>query len=212
MSRTGLCPARTMLLKNAPRSVGFYAERLMAAQGQPARVTRIFEASSIPMFMVDSERRYVDANRPARLTVRQTLDDLRRMRADDITPRGFWPVMQEAWRRLNTSGCAAGLYDLASPAGTRMQVVYWAIAEALPDLCLITFTPAGWPDAELLRDFELSGSAVADAVTPRELQILELCGEGLSGPDIAEQLVLSADGRKFCPVMRRARATRLGGR
>jgi DNA-binding CsgD family transcriptional regulator len=177
---------------HVPRWVGAYAEKVLAARGQPTRLKRIFDRSSVPMLMVDGERRYVHANSSARLAFRQTLDDLRRLRIDDLTPPYFLPTMEEAWTRLTGTGCVAGLYDIGSPVGTSMHVVYYAMADALPGLYLIAFAPAAWPDRELLSDSELPAIESAIALTPRELEILEFAAEGFSGPDIAQDLFISA--------------------
>lgn len=174
----------------APRWVGVYAEKIIAAKGHPARIKRVFDRSSIPMLMVDGNRRYVYANGPARLAFRQSLNDLRRLRIDDLTPRYFWPAMEEAWARLTGTGCVAGVYDVASPAGTSMEVHYWATAGALPGLYLIAFAPVGWPESELLDDLEQPAEAVA-SLTRRELEILQLAADGLGGPRIAKELVVS---------------------
>lgn len=179
-------------LTSTPRWVDAYAERVAAARGHESRLKRVFYRSSIPMLMVDDERRYIDANTPARLAFRQSLADLRRLRIDDLTPRYFWPAMEEAWAKLTNTGCVTGLYDIASPAGTSMQVIYYAMADALPGLYLIGFAPAAWPDSELLIDLEQPDGEAVAALTPRELEVLELAAEGFSGPMIAEELVLSA--------------------
>lgn len=177
--------------KMTPRRVGAYAEKVLAVRGQPPRMKRVFDRSPVPMLLVDGERRYVDANRPARLAFRQSLDSLRRLRIDDLTPRYFWPVMEQAWARLTGTGCVAGVYDVASPAGTSMEVVYWATADALPDRYLIAFAPAGWPEGELFGDYEQPGDESVAALTSRELEVLDLAADGLTGPMIADHLVLS---------------------
>jgi DNA-binding NarL/FixJ family response regulator len=177
-------------LKSTIRRVGACAERVIAARGDPKRLRRLVQRSSIPMLLVDGERRYVDANTPARLAFRQSLDDLRRLRIDDLTPRYFWPVMEEAWARLIETGCMAGPYDIGSPVGTRLDVIYYALADALPGLHLIAFAPAG-PGGDLLIDIQVPGLENVPPLTARELEVIELVAEGASAPAIAEELVLS---------------------
>ncbi len=179
------------LLKATPRWVGAYAERVIAARADPPHLQRVFDRSSVPMLIVDGGRRYVDANRPARLAFRQTLADLRRLRIDDLTPEYFLPEMEAAWARLIGTGCMAGQYDVGSPVGTHMDVIYYALANALPGLHLIAFAPAGWPEDELLIDINLSSMGPVSRLTARELEVLELAAEGVSGPAIARQLILS---------------------
>lgn len=143
------------------------------------------------MLMVDRDRRYVEANSPARLAFRLSLAEFRQLRIDDLTPAYFLPVLEDYWRRLTESGCVAGPYDIASPAGTLLEVTCCAVADALPGLQLIVFAPVDWSERELLSDLEQLGDEAAPVLTPRELEILQLATEGQNAPMIAEQLVVS---------------------
>jgi DNA-binding CsgD family transcriptional regulator len=176
-------------LTDAPRWVGAYAEIVIGARGDPERLKRVFERSVVPMLMLNNERRYLDANTPARLAFRQSLAELRRLRLDDLTPEYFLPVMETAWARLIEAGCVAGPYDFGSPVGTHLRVSYYALADALPGAHLIAFAPADWPDGELIADLPAVGSV--PTLTPRELEILSLAADGHTGPAIAAALVVS---------------------
>lgn len=150
---------------------------------------RLFQRSSVPMLMVDNDRRYVEANTPARLAFRQSLEDLRKLRIDELTPEYFQPRLHEYWERLIGTGVVAGPYDVGSPVGTSLRVVYCAAANALPGLHLIVFAPSGWPEFESADSDDLTEPM--QPLTPRELEVLELAAEGQSGPMIAEKLVVS---------------------
>ena len=173
---------------SVPRLVGAQAERLLAARGDRDRLMRGFERSSVPMLVIDDERRYVEANTPARLAFRQSLEDLRRLRVDDLTPAYFLPTLRDYWERLKETGVVAGPYDVGSPVGTLLPVVYYAVADVLPGLHLIVFVPSGWSDFETA---DAEQDAPQPPLTPRELEVLELAAEGLTGPMIAGKLVLS---------------------
>jgi DNA-binding CsgD family transcriptional regulator len=164
---------------------------VVAARGRSERLTRVFDRSPVPLLMVNNERRYVEANRPARYAFRLTLDEMRSLQIEDLTPPGLVPVLEPTWARLMESGSMAGPWAIEGPDGGRLDVVYCALAEALPGLHVIAFAPAGWTEAELgLLDGD--DSEMNTALTPRELDILQLAGQGLSGPQIAEELVVSA--------------------
>jgi len=152
---------------------------------------RVFHRSPVPMVLVDQTRRFVDANTPALLALRLSLEELRRLRVEDLTPPELRPVMEAAWSRLLDAGCVAGPYALASPAGTRLEITYYALANALAGLHLAAFAPASWPEHELIRSVDLPDSDEASALTPREIEVLELAAEGQGARQIAAQLVIS---------------------
>jgi DNA-binding NarL/FixJ family response regulator len=142
------------------------------------------------MVMVDEERRFVDANGPARLSLRLNMDELRGYAVDDLTPPHLLGVLQQIWLQLHADGWITGSYEIAAPDGGRFDVVYYALANALPGLHLGAFAPARWSEDELsLIDHDASDAPVA--LTPRELQVLRLAAGGSSGPEIAAELVLS---------------------
>lgn len=189
---TSAAPRPDVRLAAIPRSVGAAAERVINARGDADRLKRVMERSSVPMVIVDGERRYVEANSPARLAFRLSLAELRRLRIDDLTPAHLFETMDAAWARLLGTGCVAGPYEVASPDGSRFAVTYYGLAGALPGLHLIAFAPSGWTDGELVGDVREGESQLAPALTPRELEVLELAAEGCSGPQIARELVISA--------------------
>ena len=152
----------------------------------------MFERSVLPMVLVDGDRRHVHVNPAARLVFRLRLEELRRMRIDDLTPPHRAPVMHEAWSRLMATGCVAGSHQVSPPDGTLIDVNYYALANALPALHLIAFAPAHWPDCELLGDGDPCDQVLVAPLTPRELEVLDLAAAGCNGPMIAAELVVSA--------------------
>jgi DNA-binding CsgD family transcriptional regulator len=175
---------------DVPRSIGAAAVALTTTRGHPDRLTRVLERSSVPMLMVDDERRYVEVNRPARLLFRMSLAEFRRRRVDDLTPASLAHQLEEAWARLLGGGVVAGSYEVTVPDGGRFAVVFYALANALPGMHVGAFAPAGWSAAEL------GASHSADPVpvthlTPRELEIVQMAALGRTGPGIADDLALS---------------------
>lgn len=175
-----------------PRWAEAYAEVIFSALGHPRRLSGMFERCSVPMVLVDEDRRHVHVNTPARLLIRLSLDELRGLRIDDLTPHHQAPVMHEAWSRLMTTGSVAGPHQLATPDGMLLDITYYGLANALPNLHLIAFAPADWPDWELLGDTDPFGPELAAPLTPRELEVLDLAATGCNGPMIAAELVVSA--------------------
>jgi DNA-binding NarL/FixJ family response regulator len=141
------------------------------------------------MVLVDSERRYVDANRPARLALRLSLDQLRGTALEDITLPEHHEVLDEAWAELVATGSAAGRRVMA-PDGCPLEIVYCGVANALPGFHVGAFAPAGWPDDELEAGNGSNGDP-AVSLTPRETEVLTLAAYGRSGPQIADELTLS---------------------
>ncbi len=169
-----------------------YAAVMLSVLGHARRLNGMFERSTVPMVLVDENRRHVESNAAARLVFRLTLEELRRIRIDDLTPPEQTDTMREAWARLLTTGCVAGPHVVAAPDGALFDVTYYALANALPDRHLIAFAPAGWPDCELLTGAEPGGQVLAAPLTPRELEVLDLAAAGCNGPMIAARLVVSA--------------------
>lgn len=177
--------------RTAPRWVGRYGEIILAARGRPIQLKRVFDRSPVPMVIVDSERRYIHANVAARLVLGLSLAELRRLRIEDLTPSHFVSELEKAWDRLLRAGCVGGRYEVAPPAGTRMELAYFAFADALPGLYLVAFAPAAWLEDELLVDSELPAGSARAPLTARELEVLQLAADGFSAPMIADELVLS---------------------
>src|SRR5579859_2266527 len=178
--RSGGAPAKDVV----PGSIGAAAEAVLGARDEPGRLRRLFEHSHVPLLMVDGERRYVEANRPARLAFRLSLEELRSYGIDDLTPPHLMRVLRDAWARLLDKGCVAGRYQVAGVDGSRMDIVYYALAHVLPGLHLIAFAPANWPEDEL--DARSPGMCVS--LTPRELEVLARAADGLGGPGLAQEL------------------------
>jgi PAS domain S-box-containing protein len=172
-----------------PCSVGAAAEALSGACGEAAKLERIFEQSRVPMVIVDARRRYLEVNRPARLAFRLSLDELRTLTIDDLTPANLTCEMEQAWERLLNTGCAAGRHQVTRPDGSRLDIVYCGLAHVRPGRELIAFAPAAWLENEL--DAAEDSRPDLASLTPRETEVLALAADGLGGVELAEHLVLS---------------------
>jgi DNA-binding CsgD family transcriptional regulator len=180
----------TIVSERVPRSVGAAAEAVLRAHGELREVKRILERSHVPMVIVDGRRRYVEANRPARLAFRFSLNEMRTFAIDDLTPPHLDRDLKQAWARLLDTGCVVGRYQVAGHGASWLDIVYCSLADVVPGLHLIAFAPADWPEHELdpIEDDPPDASA---SLTPRELEVVALAAEGHSGPQLAQELVLS---------------------
>jgi DNA-binding NarL/FixJ family response regulator len=161
-----------------------------AAQGSATELMRIVDESRVPIVVVDNQRRYLHVNCPARLAFRLSLSEMRRLRIDDLTPPDRRDLTRTAWARLLQTGCVAGPYRVTTPDGGRFDICYWGLANALPGQHVIVFTLA--EDRNDANGADRASEAEPPSpLTPRELEILQLAAHGLSGPRIAEELVLS---------------------
>jgi DNA-binding CsgD family transcriptional regulator len=173
-----------------PRTVGAGAEAVLNARGNSRKLSAIFDRSRVPMVMVDRHRRFVDANSPARLVFRLSLDELRMHAIDDFTPAHLAGVRERVWAGLLDTGCVAGPYRVAWPDGSRLDIVYCGFANVLPGLHLIAFAPADWPEDEL-GPSEDNAAQRATSLTPREIEVLALAANGLESRELARELVVT---------------------
>jgi PAS domain S-box-containing protein len=172
------------------REVGAAAEAVLDACDDVPRLKRIFEQSPMPMVMVDGERRYVEVNRAARLWFRLSLEEMRSFTIDELTASPGGELMEQAWERLLDAGSMAGRYPVQGSDGSRLDVVYYGLARVLPGLHLIAFAPADWPEDES-DTTEDERPHASTPLTAREIEVLALAADGLSGPELAHELALS---------------------
>jgi DNA-binding NarL/FixJ family response regulator len=165
------------------------AEVVFGARGDARKLKAVFEHSALPMVMVDGERRYLDVNRPAQLWFRRSQAEMRAHTLGDFSPADQSALVAREWARLRETGCVAG-HLTAQLDSTRAEIVYFALADVLPGRHVIVFAPAGWSEDEL-RAREAERPDPSASLTPREIEVLALAADGLSGPELAQELTLS---------------------
>lgn len=86
-----------------------------------------FDRSLLPM-MMNSQRRYTNANAAACLFMRLGRERLLALRLDDLTPPEHLPQLELLWSELLSSGTQAGAYEFLMPCGRRLRIGYSATA------------------------------------------------------------------------------------
>jgi DNA-binding CsgD family transcriptional regulator len=177
-------------VKDLPSTASDTANAVLAARGQETQLRRVVDESRVPMVVVDNERRYLLVNWPALLTFRLSLAEMRGLRIDDLTPADSVEQMVAAWRRLMQTGSSTDPYPVATPDGGRFDICFWGLANALPGQHVLAFAAPPFHDGKPTRAAE-PDPVPRSLLTPRELELLQLAADGLAGPGIAEELVLS---------------------
>lgn len=173
-------------------SVSSARHRIEAHRGRELQLRRVFATSVVPMFLLDNERRIVEANPAARLLLRASSADLRLYDAARLTPPHMATQLEAAWEELQRTGRVCGSYDLLLPDGSLMNVNYCMVANVLPGLHLAAGMPASWPQDELGADLEQAGGGEdRPSLSPRERQVLALSASGADLARIAEELTIS---------------------
>lgn len=162
--------------------------RLFEAREDPEQLRSLFDRNDLPMVTFDDERRYRDANRPARLLFRKSLEEMRALRIEDLAPPGAVDT-EHVLDSLLESGYATGDYVMGFEDGSELPIVFWTLAHALDGMHVSVFLPADWSEQELLG--AAHGGGEHPALTERELEVLQLAAGGSSGPQIAERLAIS---------------------
>jgi PAS domain S-box-containing protein len=162
-----------------------------AHRGQARQFWQVFDDSPVPMTTVDNERRHLAANAAARLLFRLSLAEMRERRIDDLTQPDQLEQLQALWTTLLRDGKVAGPYDVDLPDGGELNVVFCALANALPGQHLIVFAPADWPEDELTEGQPEAESRFASSLSRREREVLSLIAAGADQQQIAAELTIA---------------------
>ena len=144
----------------------------------------------MPMVLADDVRHYIEANQLAVEALGLSYDRLREMRIDDVTPPYLLGELEDSWARLLETGVLMG--DEVTRERSYVALPWYSLANVLPGGHVVVFVPHSVTPDDLPRDGPLPIGESKQALTPRELEVLELAANGLNAPRIAEQLVLSA--------------------
>lgn len=166
-------------------------QRVACSRGRLRQFRRAIAECGIPILAVDNERWYTEANTSARLLFRMSLSELRDTRIEDLTAPEYMTVLQDAWGRLMGDGRFAGPYEVGFFDGSRLRVVYRALANVLPGQHLIVFAPSEWPQEELALLHDPDPRPTVAPLTGREREVLTLIATGADVLQISTELTIS---------------------
>jgi PAS domain S-box-containing protein len=150
---------------------------------------RIFEHSLNPAFLIDDERRYVDANEAACTFLGLSRDQVIGHRFDEFLSPDLRPTVEKGWSDFLALGRHAGFFDLQMPDGSVRKTMYSSIANVTPGRHLTVYLLEG--DGGQRTD---NGQRkAASSLSPRQREVLELVADGKTSTDIAERLVVSPE-------------------
>jgi PAS domain S-box-containing protein len=162
------------------------AETVVTRSGWSALFRDAFNQSRNAMVLLDDERRHVEVNgayvqllgyRPSDLIGRPVYE----LRADhSATSEKLWHA---ALRRKQFTGTI----ELLRADGGHVTVEYAGHPEIVTGRRLVLFVALRAARAGRLRDDDPGGLVRAD-LSRRELEVVKLLAEGLSGPEVAEEL------------------------
>lgn len=178
---------------SSPGWLGCSSGWLIDALGSESSLRRAADHSSVPIVLVDGDRGFREANGAARLALRLSIEELRRLRIDDVTAANHMPVLFEDWARLTGAGFATGRHEVSLPDGGCFGVTFHALAGAVPKdaFHLVAFVPAEWPDTELIPGVDSPGVDLEGLLTLREREVLSLAANGCTGCLIVKALGIS---------------------
>jgi DNA-binding CsgD family transcriptional regulator len=179
------------------------AERLHAA----------FATLGNPMLLVDDERRCVAAHSAACGLLGIEPQEVPWRRIDDFTPAEDRKRLDEQWAEFLASGAIEGWYYMPLPTGRVLPIEFSATANVLPGrhLSVVMPWPGRAPAGEARTEVRVERGRMAMVrrqagwthivapdvnqlpLTEREREVLTLVAGGLTGGDIALQLILSPE-------------------
>jgi PAS domain S-box-containing protein len=149
---------------------------------------RIFEHSVNPTFLLDDDRRYVDANEAACSFLGLPRDQVVGRLVDEFLVPELRARLEERWPEFLDLGRRAGFFDLLMPDGSVRRTMYSSIANVTPGRHLTVY---------LLEDGDQRADngrrKAASSLSPRQREVLELVADGKTSTDIADRLVVSPE-------------------
>jgi PAS domain S-box-containing protein len=157
--------------------------RVLLAQSDE-RVRLLCQTSLGALFIVDDARRYVRVNEPATMLLGASRGEILGRRIEHFTPPERCLRLEQLSAALRRKGSLEGEYEVLRGDGTRAWVRFRARYRFAAGEHLIAAVETARPD-----DFLALGGI--PALTPREIEVLQLASDGHTTKQIAATLVVS---------------------
>jgi DNA-binding CsgD family transcriptional regulator len=168
------------------------ARQVHPREGLSSLFTAAFEQSRNAMVLLDSRRRHVDANAAYVALLRHPRKELIGRPIYSFVSGGPLATPRE-WRDHVSAGRFTGEAELVSADGTLVAVQYAATSEVVTGRYLVLFVAMS--TSRWGRHFRRPNEATdahAD-LSKREREIVRLVSLGSTGPEIADELLISHD-------------------
>lgn len=153
----------------------------------------LLERSSIPMFIADDERRYIEINQAACELLGYSRDELLEMKIEEISSPELRPRAPEMFEEFKAAGTLSGPYTVITKDGDEIAVHYSATANVLPGIHLSICLVDGMVDAELDQDGSVDGAEGEARLSQREREVMTFLALGESNQTIAAKLHLAPE-------------------
>lgn len=158
--------------------------------GWAALFWEAFRRSKNAMILLDAERRYVDVNRAYLALLGYPKERLIGRPVYELVADG--PLMSaEEWRALLRRGEFTGAAELVSAGGGRVPVEFAGHPEIVTGRQLVLFVAMATTRPARSKSGEITFPGERPALSRREVDVIRLLADGLTGPEVAEELQLA---------------------
>lgn len=150
-----------------------------------------FERSSLPMALLDEQRRYVEINPAHAQVFGYRREELVGRRVDDFLPENELPTVEDEWREFLETGDYSGERTYRSSDGTVVRIQYAASSAVVTGRQLALYVSL---NVEAEEQAERPAAARdGEVLSPREQEVVKLVAMGMTSRQAGEQLNVSTE-------------------